>query len=135
MARTYSARTLTLGSKGKAQVTLIHNGQSITRHLVNMVGKHPDPAIPARHQVAQDRITQATSLLAKLEKTAAEYAKMVTTGVFPKGIDPAEVQAWLGACPDQRVALEAHLEVLAAELAELEANDPILVTYLPPIGG
>lgn len=72
-------RVVSSGSKG-TQILVLFNGKSVTRHIVNGVGRHPDDSLPTLYKKLEDRLSEAKSSKAQaeeaipmLEKTKAKY--------------------------------------------------------------
>jgi hypothetical protein len=78
-------RIISTDKKGKMQVTVRFNNKTVTRHLQNMQGKHPDDSLPSSYNRRLSRIADMKlnleafrSELAKLEKIQTEKPKKET---------------------------------------------------------
>lgn len=114
-------KTISRGRKqGHAQITVAFQGRSVTRHIINGIGRHPDDTIPGLHQRLHEAISENEGLTADKKMAMAVLAEKK-----PKGwVDlAAKMQR------EVRV-LEEALPGLKASLAAVQKEDPLMVRYI-----
>jgi hypothetical protein len=105
--------------KGHAQITVNFQGRSVTRHIINGVGRHPDDTIPALHKRLRD-LTDENEAMTRDKKAAIALLEQKK----PKG--------WMDlAAKMQREirVLEEALPNLKLALASVQKEDPLMVNY------
>ncbi len=76
MAQKYEiAKVVSAGIKGRAQVTVQFQGRTVTRHIVNGVGRHPDDNLPAHHRKLEERLSEAKRNISHKEGAIVEFTK------------------------------------------------------------
>lgn len=114
------ARVISRGTrKGHEEVVINFNGESITRHLINGVGRHPDARVPGWH----DKLTDAIAT-AKREVAGRDVSIAALEEKKPKGyIDQITNHQ------RNRDLIKAQIPSLEEALRVLQKEDPIMVYY------
>lgn len=113
-------KTISRGTrKGEEQIVVMFQGRSVTRHIRNGVGRHPDDTIPGLHSRLKERIQENESMTRHKKEAIALLEKNQQKG-------------WIDlAAKMQREIkqLEEALPVLKTALASVEKEDPLMVAY------
>lgn len=126
MANRYQIdKILSVGKRGKMMVSVHLGNKSVTRHLINGQGRHPDDAIPALHERHAKRVNALRERVQELTKgiVAAEEE------IAKKGKQADAARLILPVARVARTASETDLAAsLLAQEQELTEN-PVMVEY------
>lgn len=105
--------------QGDAEIVVLFNGKSVTRHTRNGVGRHPDDTIPALHR--------------RLEERLAENKRRRDDAVTAQGVlaekKPKDYLEHIVALQVQVAKLEADRPLIEAALLAVRKEDPLMVNY------
>lgn len=116
----------TVSSKGnRAQITVRFGKLTVTRHIIDGQGKHPDDSLPKRYENGLAVIASLRIDVEKLNKVLAAIDKEIETN-GPE-VDSARIAqpAYIAARLVANLALLEHIERYQTELAE----NPLFVTF------
>jgi flagellar motility protein MotE (MotC chaperone) len=138
-------RTISTSNKGRElrqEVTVDFQGQSVTRHIRNGVGKHPDDTIPSMHRKLEERVDRNRKLqqdkatvISKLSSVSVGDAKGLEKVMkemaleFVTGLKPKQVTDLLAKLQREIDALKADLPHIEEALNRLRKEDPIMVNF------
>lgn len=129
MAIIYTARLLSTGAKGKAQVQVrLPSGGCVTRHLVNGKGLHPDASIPRRHK----DLEAARDLLKRRLEVVGAGIKEAESIIQSKTATREDLFKAVSALPRLRAAMlvtPLSLQQVETNLHLLRRDDPLIVSY------
>lgn len=107
--------------KGCAQIVVNFQGRSVTRHIRDGVGRHPDNLIPTLHKKLADRIQDAERM---------KNDKMSAIGLLEQK-KPKDWEALVLRMQDEiRTLNDSLTNGLKPALAVLQKEDPIMVKYV-----
>lgn len=120
---TYSIhKIVSTGKRGKLQITTMFEGKSVTRHIVNGVGRHPDDTLPKHYAVIQNIINTNRQEIAKRAEWLAEAEN-------PKNKQKVDLDT-MKAVAAGKQAFEIALNEAEVQLGILITNDPLQVRYV-----
>lgn len=127
MAQKYEIyKVISTGKKGHAQIVVLFNGQSVTRHIINNVGRHPDDTIPALHNRLRENIENNKKLTTD---KAAAINILTDEKLRPKNIKPAQAVALVASMAIEIGKLKDELPMLEEALRTVQKEDPLMVNY------
>lgn len=118
-------KIVSTGKRGKLQITTMFEGKSVTRHIVNGVGRHPDDTLPKHY----DRMISNINNLNEEIKRRVEWLAEADSPKNKEKVDKATRQA----VADQKVEYENALLAASTVYTNLITNDPLQVRYV--VGG
>lgn len=127
MAATYPARLISAGKKG-AMVVVKFEGKSITRHVVNGRGKHPDDGLPAMHETLSNKVKKLTFELNEIRDLVAKGEKALLDPAY----NAAAKSILAKTLPTWRISLltlPSQIHNAEKNLVALCTSDPLIVRY------
>lgn len=116
----YFSIARTVSAKGKkAQIICNFHGKSVTRHIIDGVGKHPDDNVPRVNQRMREDIADCERGINNCIQTNASLAKR----------QDAEAKDLVVRTAQEKAKLEARLLSIQTALASFEKEDPLMVRY------
>jgi hypothetical protein len=127
MASSYKIeRVVSSGKKGAQEVTVRFGKKSVTRHLINGRGKHPDDSIPELHAQLNKRVGELQGALNKLD----EGIKNAEREVEKNGPQADEAKRFLPIARIARATTDARLKDATDARDREEVENPLFVQYL-----
>jgi len=117
-------RIVSSGKKGKAMIIVNFNCRSITRHVVNGMGRHPDDSIPAVHKRLEDELENN-----KRDTDNKREAIAILQRQPPKHLKPVEITTLLAKLAAEVRDLEAVRPIIEDALSNVRKEDPLMVRY------
>jgi hypothetical protein len=126
MATSYKIeRVISKGKNGRQMITARFNKKSVTRHIVDGLGRHPDDSIPALHARLHKNVSDLQLRLTFLNaRIAATEKKLIET--------PDDVELKLQHVLDgEKLAnTQVALNFATSVLDKLLESDPLTVRYV-----
>ncbi len=120
MAQKYeTAKIISTGSKGRAQVTVQFQGRTVTRHIVNGVGRHPDDSLPAHHRKLEERLSEAKCNISHKEEAIVKFTKE----------KPTDWEKFVVILQADILRLKNDLPTLENALEIVRKEDPLMVNF------
>ena len=125
MASSYPIhKVLSIGKKGM-MVSVRFGDKTVTRHLINMRGRHPDDSIPALHDRLNDIVNKLQEELGQLVKGIEKAEKEVTKD----GPSADAARMLLPVARIAQVLREAQLKDAISVRDQEAIENPIFVGY------
>ncbi len=113
--------------KGTMMVTVKFNGRTVTRHIKNGQGKHPDDNVPKMHDRANSSVNEVRGILRGLEETVRVGNVNILKMVDGSLKDVARVV--LDDIVNRKNTTEEILKDAERRQTQLENENPIYVEY------
>lgn len=118
-------KIVSTGKRGKLQITTMFEGKSVTRHIVNGVGRHPDDTLPKQY-------SRVMGVIDDLTKEINRRAEWLAEVELPKNRDKVDKDQ-VKVVTSQKQAYEMSLLSVQEELNYMQQEDPLQVRYV--VGG
>lgn len=111
-------KIISRGKKGKACITTMYERKSVTRHVENWIGKHPDDTLPKQYEAKRKILVEYEQTISSLETAITALQKK---SPHDEQLKPLSVRLEL--------LRLAHLEAMQSLQAFSDEN-PLQVRYV-----